>query len=101
MTLKEATWLQGLMDDLGIKHDFLKVNCDSMSDIYLAKNQVCHERMKYIGVRFYFNREIHDEGDIELKKIHMKDNVVDMLNKVVPEVKFTHCNKLLHILLVI
>jgi len=36
--MKEAIWLQGLLDDLGIKHDLLKINCDSMSAIYLAKN---------------------------------------------------------------
>jgi len=36
--LKEAIWLQGLMDDLGIEQDFLLVHCDNMSAIYLAKN---------------------------------------------------------------
>ena len=42
--VKEAIWLQGLMDDLGIKHDFLKVHCDSMSANYLEKNQIYHAR---------------------------------------------------------
>jgi len=32
--IKEAIWFQGLMDDLGIKEDFLRVHCDSMSAIY-------------------------------------------------------------------
>ena len=31
--MKEAIWLQGLVDDLGIEQDFLKVNCHSMSAI--------------------------------------------------------------------
>ena len=26
--VKEVIWLQGLMDDLGIEQDFLKVNCE-------------------------------------------------------------------------
>jgi len=38
--MKEAIWLQGLVDDLGIDQDLLKINCDSMTAIYLAKNQV-------------------------------------------------------------
>jgi len=42
--MKEAIWLQGLLDDLGIEQDLLKINCDSMSAIYLAKNQVYHAR---------------------------------------------------------
>ena len=36
--IKEEIWLQGLLDDLGIDQDLLKINCDSMSAIYLAKN---------------------------------------------------------------
>ena len=68
---------------MGIDQDLLKVNCDSMSAIYLAKNQVCHERMKYIGVRLHFIREILNKGVIKLKKTHMKENPTDMLSMVV------------------
>jgi len=97
--MKEAIWLQGLLDDLRIDHDLLKVNnCDSMSAIYLAKNHVYHVRTKHIDVRFYFIREILDEGDIELQKIHTEENPADMLTKVVPRIKSAHCKELLHIL---
>ena len=58
-----------------------------MSAIYLAKNQVYHARMKHIDVRFHFVWEILDDGDIDLQKIHMKENPADMLTKVVPGVK--------------
>ena len=95
--VKKAIWLQGLLDDLKIDQDLLKINCDSMSAI-LAKNQVYHARMKHINVRFQFVREILDEGDINLQKIHTKENPADMLTKVVFEVNFAHCKKLLHIL---
>ena len=54
--MKETIWLQGLLDDLGIDQDLLKINCDSMSAIYLAKNQMYHARTKHIDVRFYFVR---------------------------------------------
>ena len=54
--------------------------------------------MKHIDVRFHFVREIPDEGDIELLKIHTKENLADMLTKVVSGVKFTHCKELFHIL---
>ena len=36
--MKEAIWLQGLLDDLEIDQDLLKINCDSMGAIYLAKH---------------------------------------------------------------
>jgi len=57
--------------------------------------------MKHINVRFHFIWKILDEGDIELQKIHTKENPVDMLTKVVSGVKFTHCKELLHILPVV
>jgi len=73
--VKEAIWLQGLMDDLGVEQDFLKVNCDSMSVIYLAKDQVYHAttkhvdvRMKYIDVRYYLVRDLLEGGNFELEK---------------------------------
>ena len=91
---------KGCSDDLGIEHDLLKINCDSMSAIYLAKNQVYHARKKHIDVRFHFVQEILDEGYIELLKIHPKENLADMLTNVVSGVKFTHCKELLHILAV-
>ena len=66
-----------------------------MSTIYLAKIQVYHARTKHIDVRFYFVREIFERGDIELQKIHTKENPADMLIKVVQGVKFAYCKGLL------
>ena len=86
--IKEALWLQGLVDDLGIDQVLVRVNCDSMSAIYLAKNQVYHSRTKHIDVRFHFVRDVLDEEDIELMKILTKNNPSDMLTKVVTGVKF-------------
>ena len=69
-----------------------------MSVIYLAKNQVYYVRTKDIDVRFNFVRKILDKSDIELKKIHTKENPANILIKVVLRVKFEYYKKLLHIL---
>ena len=53
---------------------------------YLAKKHVYHAMTKNINVRFHFVWEILDEGDIELQKIHTKENLIDMLIKVIPGV---------------
>ena len=42
--IKEAIWLQELLDDLGVDQDPLEINYDSMSGIYLKKNQVYHAK---------------------------------------------------------
>ena len=77
--IKEAIWLQGLLDNLRTEQDVLKINCDSMSAIYLANNHVYHARTKHINFRFHFVWEMLDEGDIKLKKIHTKKNPNTML----------------------
>ena len=90
-----------LLDDLGIKYDQLKINCDSISAINLTKNQVYHAQMKHIDVKFHFARKILEEGDLMFEKIHMKENSIDMVINVVVRAKFNHCKNLFHILLVV
>jgi len=71
--------------------------CDSQSAIQLAKNQVHHARTKHIDVRYHFVRDVIEEGDISLMKVHTNENPADMLTKVVTGSKFQHCLDLLHI----
>jgi len=47
---KEAIWLHGLIEDLGIVQEHVDVHCDSQSAICLVKNQVHHSRTKHIDV---------------------------------------------------
>ena len=78
---KEAIWLHGLIEDLGIVQEHVDVHCDSQSTICLAKNQVHHSRTKHIDVRFHFVREIVDEGDILLQKIGTANNPAEHAHK--------------------
>lgn len=94
---KEAIWVHGLIEDLGIDQENVEVFCDSQSAICLAKNQVHHSRTKHIDVRFHFIREIVEEGDVLLQKIPTADNPADMLTKVVSGIKFKHCLDLINI----
>ena len=95
--VKEAIWLQGLLDDLGVGKKQVTVFCDSQSAIHLAKNQVYHARTKHIDVRYYFVREIIEEGGVLVQKIKTDDNPADMLTKVVTTIKFNHCLDLINI----
>lgn len=95
---KEAIWLRGMLTNLGIVQNHLIVHCDNQSAINLAKNSVYHARTKHIDVRHHFVRDIIEEGEILLKKIHTRDNPADMMTKVVSGTKFYHCLDLVHIL---
>ncbi|KAH9717374.1 hypothetical protein KPL71_021787 [Citrus sinensis] len=79
--VKEAIWLQGLLENLGLAQEHINVYCDNQSAIHLTKNQVYHVRTKHIDVRFHFVREIVNEGKILLQKIKTADNPADMLTK--------------------
>jgi len=96
--VKEAIWLQGLLEDLGVGQKHIMVHCDSQSAICLAKNQVFHARTKHIDVRYHFVREIVEEGEILLVKIHTEENPADMMTKVISANKFKYCLDLLNIL---
>ena len=95
--VKEAIWLHGLLKDLGVGQKQLELYSDSQSAIHLAKNQVFHARTKHIDVRYYFVREILEEEEIVLQKIHTAENLADMLTKVVTRAKFEHCLDLVNI----
>nr|GEV19963.1 hypothetical protein [Tanacetum cinerariifolium] len=72
--VKEGIWLKGLIED-GFPQDQATAFCDSMSAIFLAKDQVYHDRNKHIDVRYHF---IRTERRIKVKKIAIKDNPADV-----------------------
>ncbi|KAE8725588.1 hypothetical protein F3Y22_tig00008386pilonHSYRG00069 [Hibiscus syriacus] len=80
--VKEAIWLNGLMEDLGVVQSHISLYCDSQSAIHLAKNQVYHSMTKHIDVRYQFVREIFEEGKILLQKITTSENHADMMTNV-------------------
>ena len=88
---KEALWLTGLVRELGIQQIGVPLYCDSQSVIYLAKNQVYHERTKHIDVRFHKIRELFGTGEFLVEKIHPSENAMDMLTKPITIDKFKHC----------
>nr|GEY09800.1 retrovirus-related Pol polyprotein from transposon TNT 1-94 [Tanacetum cinerariifolium] len=96
-TVKEAIWLQGLLGELGIKQRFVTMHSDSQSALHLVKNQVYHARTKHIDVRYHFIREILEEGEVRIQKIHISKNPADMLTKVVAGIKFTYCLDLINV----
>ena len=48
--VKEAIWLKGMVNKLGIPRSCVTIHCDSQSVIHLANHQSYHERTKHIDV---------------------------------------------------
>ncbi|KAH9650187.1 hypothetical protein KPL70_026271 [Citrus sinensis] len=89
--VKEALWLKGMIEELGVSQKTVEVHCDSSSAIYLSKNPTHYERTKHIDVKLHFIRNEVSKGVIKMVKVHTDDNPADILTKVVPTAKFKAC----------
>ena len=56
--VKEVIWLKGLLGDLEVIQENIKVFCDNQSAIFLAKNQTYHARTKHIDVKYHYVMEV-------------------------------------------
>ncbi|GJV97282.1 retrovirus-related pol polyprotein from transposon TNT 1-94 [Tanacetum coccineum] len=95
--VKEAIWLRGLLEELGVELNTVTVNCDNQGAIHLSRNHVFHERTKRINVRYHFIREVLEAKTVKVLKVGTKHNVADALTNVVPGRKLQHCLELLNV----
>jgi hypothetical protein len=71
----------------------MKINCDSQSAIFLAKNPTYHSRMKHIDVQYHFMRDMVERKKVLLEKVDTLENIVDSLTKSMSVVKFSWCRE--------
>ena len=50
---KEAVWLQRLCSSMGLVQQAIRIDCDSQSAIFLAKNPAYHSKTKHIDVQYH------------------------------------------------
>ncbi|GAA0173719.1 hypothetical protein LIER_27278 [Lithospermum erythrorhizon] len=84
----ETVWIQRLLEELRHKQECITLFCDSQSALYIARNLAFHSRTKHIGVYYHFVREKVEEGTIDMRKIHTKQNPADYMTKAVSTDKF-------------
>jgi len=82
---KEAIWLTGLLEDLGIDLQTpLTLFDDSQGALALAQNPVFHLRSKQIDLQYHFTRELVQAGRITVKYIPTHIMIADGLTKSLP-----------------
>ncbi|KAM1333082.1 hypothetical protein COP2_009341 [Malus domestica] len=87
----------GLVSQMRITQDCVKLKCDSQSAIHLAKNQVFSRRSKHIEARYHRIRDWVESKEIWIEKIHTDDNAAYFLTKIVLAKKFKHCLNLINL----
>jgi len=88
--VKEAMCLKGMIGELGITQECVKIYCDSQSAIHLANHQVYHERTKHIDIRLHFVRDMIESKEIMVEKVASEENPADVFTKSLPRSKFKH-----------
>ena len=77
----------------GFKIERYIVYCDSQSAIDLSKNTMYHVRTKHIDVRYHWIKKAIEEQLFQMRKIHIYENTIDMMTKVITKEKLTRCIK--------
>ena len=89
MAAQESTWLKQLMEDLHQLTDYqIRILCDNLSSIRLAKNPVFHARTKHIEVHYHYIREKVLEGEIKMVPTKTDEQFVDIFTKGLNKAKF-------------
>ena len=78
---KEVVWLQRLCSELGFKQQAVRIDYDSQSQIFLAKNPTYHSKTKHIDVQYHFVRDMVESMKVLLEKVDTLENVADSLTK--------------------
>jgi len=87
----QVLWLRKLLADLHQEQKgATKIFCDNLLVIAMAKNPVCHGRLKHIDIRHHFICDMIAKGVIELKSCSTEKQVADILTKALPQAKHNY-----------
>ncbi|GJV90336.1 putative ribonuclease H-like domain-containing protein [Tanacetum coccineum] len=78
---RQVLWIQNQMLDYGFNFMNTKIYIDNESTICIVKNPVYHSKTKHIAIRHHFIRDAYEKKLIQVLKIHIDDNVDDLLTK--------------------
>ncbi|GJT12417.1 putative ribonuclease H-like domain-containing protein [Tanacetum coccineum] len=77
----QVLWIQNQMLDYGFNFMNTKIHIDNESTICIVKNPVFHSKTKHIEIRHHFIRDAYEKKLIQVSKIHIDNNVADLLTK--------------------
>ncbi|GJV21558.1 gag/pol polyprotein [Tanacetum coccineum] len=88
-TVAELTWLQALLNELGIRSSSTPILwCDNLGATYLSANPIFHARTKHVEIDYHFVREKVVQGDLRVQHISTHDQIADIFTKPLPTPRF-------------
>jgi hypothetical protein len=80
-----------LCSGIGLVQQVVRLDCDSQSEIFLAKNPSYHSKTKHIDVQYHFVRDMVEEKKVLMDKGATLKNVADSLKKSMSTKNFSLC----------
>ncbi|XP_069146145.1 uncharacterized mitochondrial protein AtMg00810-like [Solanum lycopersicum] len=94
----QAIWLRKILEELRFKQKGATIIfCDNNSAIKLSKNPVLHGRSNHIDVKYYFLRDLNNEGTVELQYCRSEDQLADIFTKPLRYLPFQKLRRLMGI----
>ncbi|GJS76930.1 nucleotide-binding alpha-beta plait domain-containing protein [Tanacetum coccineum] len=88
-TVAELTWLQALLNELGIYSSLTPILwCDNLGATYLSANPIFHARIKHVEIDNHFIWEKIAQGDLRVQHISTHDQIADIFTKPLPTPRF-------------
>jgi hypothetical protein len=69
--MQEKLWLHILCSRIGLVQQEVRLDCDSQSAIFLAKNLAYHSNTNHIDVQYHFVRDRVEDEKVLLDKVDM------------------------------
>jgi hypothetical protein len=85
--VKKAVWIRNFVSKLGVVPSAsspMDLYYDNSEAIVQAKEPRAHKRAKHVLRHYHLIREIIDQGDVKVYKVHTDHNIADLLMKPLP-----------------
>ena len=92
-TVQESLWLRAFEEEFYSIEAPIKICCDNISAMDLAKSNGYSARTKYIDIRHHFIRQHIDENRIILVHVPTEDMIADVLTKPLFSKKHLICSQ--------
>ena len=84
-TIQEAMFLRQLLDSMGVKQsEPTMIFEDDHVCIALSRNRIVNSRSKHIDIKYHYNREKVESGEVDLKYCSTKEMIADVMTKALP-----------------
>ncbi|GJY27710.1 hypothetical protein Tco_0403477 [Tanacetum coccineum] len=83
----EAVWIRKIIDGLGVvptNKERMEMYCENYGAIIIANKPGVHRGAKHYRRKVHYIREVIEEGNFNLLKVHTDDNIADPLTKALP-----------------